>query len=306
MMILAFALPLLLVGLMVTDGDDGADEAEAFEGTPGDDTMTGSTGNELLRGNGGDDLLQGLDGDDTLFGNAGDDALIGDGGDDMLCSGIGDDVVTGSRGEDPIEGQEGNDWVSGDYSNDLVYGNDGEDTVLGGRGLDVLGGGNGNDVLFGGIITGVPLEADQMEDLSNGGSLADILAEDGFGINMRDDLRDDEIYGGVGDDTMFVGGLDNAYGGLGADTFNVMADHTSTMNIANIQDYNAADDNVGVVVNDGDEDMEITVSDDGGDALVMGDGVVLARVMGAAGTLSAASISVLSESSVASMFDPNA
>jgi Ca2+-binding RTX toxin-like protein len=251
-------------------------------------------------------MLQGLDGGDTLFGNAGEDILIGNGGDDMLCSGDGDDVITGNRGSDTIEGQGGDDWVSGDYSNDTIFGNDGEDTVLGGRGEDVVSGNQGNDVLYGGIVTGVPLEAEDAQALAEGGSLADILAANGQEINMRDDMRQDEIYGGGGEDTMFVGGMDNAYGGTGSDTFNIMADHMSMMSSATVQDFEPGSDNIGIVVNDGDEDMEISVSEDGEDAIVMGDGVELARVLGAAGELTAAGISVMSESSVAGLLDPNA
>ena len=161
-------------------------------------------------------------------------------------------------------------------------------------------------MLYGGIVTGLPLDTEAMQELSDGGSLQDILAERGFEINMRDDMRQDEIYGGNGNDTMFIGGLDNAYGGTGADSFNVMADHTGPMSTATIQDYTTGEDNVGIVVNDGDEDMEITVSSDGEDAVVMGDGTVLARVIGAAGELSAADISVMSESSGAGLLDPNA
>lgn len=303
MIMLAFALPLLMAGMLM-GGDD--DLGTTVEGTNGDDSLTGSEDNELLVGNGGDDLLQGLDGADTLFGHEGEDVLIGDGGDDMLCSGMGDDVVTGNRGADFIEGQEGNDWLSGDYSNDTVHGNEGDDTVLGGRGADALTGQNGDDVLFGGIVTGLPLDVEGLQELSEGGSLEEILAERGFEINMRDDLRQDELYGGTGSDTLFIGGADNAHGGLGADTFNIMADHTGLMSAANVHDYNAEVDNVGIVVNDGDEDIEITVSEDGDDALVMGDGAVLARIMGAAGDLTAANISVMSESSVAGMLNPNA
>ncbi len=309
MLIFAIMMPMLMAGMMM-GGSDGDEAGESIEGTGGEDTLTGTEGSELLRGNGGDDLLQGLEGADTLFGNAGEDILVGDGGDDSLCSGDGDDIVTGNRGEDTIEGQGGNDWVSGDYSNDIVYGNEGDDTVLGGRGQDVVSGNNGDDVLFGGIITGVPLDTEELQNLRDGTSLADVLAEDGFEINMRDDMRQDEMYGGNGNDTLFVAGMDNAYGGTGADTFNIMADHTGSMmgmmSTASINDFTPGVDNVGVVVNDGDEDMEITVSDEGEDAVVMGDGAVLARVLGAAGNLSAADISVMSESSITGLLDPNA
>ena len=169
-----------------------------------------------------------------------------------------------------------------------------------------MGGDEGDDVLYGGIVTGLPLEADALQELSEGGSLEEILDERGFEINMRDDMRQDELYGGTGSDTLFIGGMDNAYGGLGGDTFNIMADHPGAMNTANVHDYNGAVDSVGIVVNDGDENIEITVSEEGDDALVMGDGAVLARIMGAAGDLSAANISVMSESSVAGMLNPNA
>nr|WP_246455654.1 hypothetical protein [Sulfitobacter aestuariivivens] len=306
---ISLALPLALVGFVLDDDDDenGNDMPAADqEGTMGDDSMIGTDGDELLRGNGGDDILQGLDGNDTLFGNSGEDVLVGDSGEDMLCSGTGDDFVTGNFGEDTIEGQGGNDWVSGDYSNDLVYGNEGDDTVMGGRGQDVLGGGDGNDVLYGGILAGLPLSTDQLVDLSDGASLADVLAAEGQALNMRDDERQDEVYGGNGDDTLFLGGMDNGYGGFGADTFNIMADHAGPpMNVATIADFNAQQDSIGVVLNNG-ADAEITVADDGEDAVILADGLVIAVVTGGAGTVSADDIAIMNETSAANMLDPHA
>lgn len=306
LLVVSLALPVLLIGWGISevcDDDDGSDGL-SVEGGEGDDFIEGSQRADLLQGNEGDDLIRGRSGNDTVFGQEGEDILEGEDGDDMLCSGEGDDIVTGNRGFDFIEGQEGNDFISGDYNGDIARGDEGEDTVIGGRGGDRVAGGQGSDVLFGGIMNELPLNRDEMEELRDGASLSDILAGEDGRINIRDDRFSDALFGGAGADQLFVGSMDNATGGNGEDTFNVLADQQDN-GPATIHDFAAEDDNVTIIVN-GDTDIEITVEADGEDALVMSDGQVLARVTGAAQTLTAADIAILTEASVVGMFDPNA
>lgn len=306
LLLVSVALPVLLLGWGISEISDDDEDAvgETLEGDDGNDMLDGSQGNDLIRGNGGDDVLQGRAGDDTVLGHAGDDILQGQDGADTLCSGDGDDILTGNRGADFLEGQEGDDFVSGDYSRDLVRGDEGQDTVIGGRGTDVVNGGDGDDVVFGGIVNRLPLDIEEMEALRDGTSLAEILEGENGTINIRDDRFGDTLYGAAGNDQIFIGGLDVATGNNGDDTFNLLADQVGD-GPATITDFNPDDDNVTVIVNR-DLNTEIEVRTDGEDALVVAGGEVLARVTGAAGSLTAADVTVLTEASVVHLFDPNA
>ena len=302
MMILALGLPLLLIGLL----DDG-DSVTETEGTAGSDTIEGGGGDDFIRGFAGNDDLTGGDGFDTIFGQEGDDLLIGNGGNDMLCSGEGDDFVMGNGGNDLIEGQEGDDYVEGDYGNDRVFGNDGADTVLGGRGMDRVNGGADDDVIFGGILRGVPLEDGDFRALSEGASLADILADKDLTIDIREDDRMDVLRGNTGNDILFVGNGDDAAGGQGEDVFHLtLDDDNSDMAPARINDFNRDEDTINIVYDAPLSVDEITVRTDGEDAVIVVNGEPLAVVLGAAGSLSAADISVLTEDAAVGVFEPNA
>jgi len=301
--LVSLLIPVVLVGL-VSGGGDSSDDVTAIDGTAGDDALEGTTDNDFIRGLDGDDILHGRAGDDTLLGFEGDDVLQGEDGDDMLCSGDGDDIVVGNRGNDLIEGQEGNDWVSGDYGSDVVTGNEGDDTVLGGRGGDRVAGNEGDDVIYGGIVAGIPLELDQLAELRDGAPLADLMDANGEGFDLREDTFSDELFGGNGNDQLFLGDLDRATGGAGNDTFNLVANENAD-GPARILDFDPSRDSVTVVVEDVDN-AEVTIETAGEDAIVRINGDVLARVTGAADTFTAADVAILSEASVASMFDPNA
>jgi Ca2+-binding RTX toxin-like protein len=262
---------------------------------------------DFISGLAGDDDLTGGGGADTILGQEGDDVLQGNNGSDMLCSGEGDDFIAGNGGNDLIEGQEGNDFAEGDYGNDRVFGNDGEDTVLGGRGMDLVNGGGGDDVIFGGILRGVPLEEDEFRALADGQTLLDVLQNSDLEIDIREDDRVDILRGNQGNDILFVGNGDNAAGGQGNDTFNLTLDDDNTdMDPAQINDYNDAEDTINIVFDAPLSVDGITIEADGDDAVVVVNGEELAVVRGAAGSLTAADISVLTEDSVVGLFDPNA
>ncbi|WP_162171778.1 calcium-binding protein [Sulfitobacter donghicola] len=298
-MLLGLALPLAALGFAFDGGSDDEDSVELV-GTEADDRFEGELGDDFIDGQAGDDVMNGRAGNDTIFGREGDDVLQGEDGDDMLCSGDGDDVITGNTGQDLLEGQEGNDFVSGDYGWDTVRGNEGEDTVIGGRGGDVLAGNQGDDVLFGGIIEGVPLNLEELTELRDGGSLADING----GIDMRDDSLGNELYGGSGNDQLIIGSGDQATGGTGEDTFNIMSEQNTVM-MATITDFDTAEDAITVIVEDTAEDADITVSEDGGDAVIQMGDTVLARVEGAGGTLQAEDVTLVAQNAIEAMFDPN-
>lgn len=300
-MLLGVALPLVFLAIETGDDDDN-NVSEV--GSEADDTLEGDTGDDFLDGQAGDDILNGGAGDDTIFGRDGDDVLEGEDGDDMLCSGEGDDVVTGNRGNDLLEGQGGDDFVSGDYGSDVVRGDDGNDTVLGGRGTDTVNGGAGDDVVFGGIIEGVPLNLEELELLRDGGSLEELNGD----IDLRDDSIGNVVWGGEGDDDLILGSGDVANGNAGADTYHIMSDQVNAdaVGAATISSFEPDEDSITIIVDDTEDDAEISVTDDGEDAVIRLGDTILARVEGSAGTLTAADISLISERSVAGLFDPNA
>jgi len=294
------AVPLAVLGFTLFDEDE-----EPVERTVGDDDadrIEGDEGRDFIDGQAGNDILNGQAGNDTIFGREGEDVLQGEDGDDMLCSGDGDDIVTGNRGLDMIEGQGGDDWVSGDYGADTVRGDAGEDTVMGGRGSDEVEGGAGDDLLFGGIIEGIPLDLSEMEALRDGESLSVING----GIEMRDDSIGNTLRGGTGDDDLVMGSGDMGVGGNGADTFHIMSEqNTDNAGAATVCDYTAGEDAITLIVDDTSVDADISVTDDGEDAVVrMGDTIV-ARVEGAAGNLAAGDITLIAENTVEGLFDPN-
>lgn len=299
LMLLGLALPLAVLGFAF---DGGSDEDSIEEvGTENADRITGEEGNDFIDGQAGDDVMNGRAGDDTIFGREGEDVLQGEDGNDMLCSGEGDDVVTGNRGNDLIEGQGGEDFISGDYGSDTVRGDDGDDTVLGGRGADIVAGGEGDDLVFGGILEGVPLNLEELTQLRDGESLEDINGR----TDMRDDSLGNTLSGGTGDDNLVLGSGDLANGNAGQDTFHIMSEQVGAGG-ATIADFNATDDAITVIVDDTSVDADVTVSDEGGDAVIrMGD-TILARVSGAAGTIATDDITLIAENTIEAMFDPNA
>ncbi|MBB3993805.1 hypothetical protein GGR95_001436 [Sulfitobacter undariae] len=300
LMLLSLALPLALLGFALDSNDDDHTEAEEIEGGEGDDRLEGNTGDDFIDGNAGDDVMNGRAGNDTIFGRDGEDVLVGEAGDDMLCSGDGDDFVTGNTGQDLIEGQGGDDFLSGDYGWDTVRGDEGNDTVIGGRGGDMVAGGEGDDVVFGGIIENLPLNLTELTELRDGGELTDING----GIDMRDDSVGNRVWGGAGDDDLILGSGDIANGHEGSDTYHIMSEQVGDVAPV-IASFVPSDDAITVIVDDIDEDADISVSDDGDDAVIrMGD-TVLARVAGGAGTLTAADISLIAENTIEQMFEPN-
>lgn len=299
LMLLAIALPVAVFGL----GFGGSDDDDPVEviGTEEADRLEGGVGSDFIDGLADDDVMNGRAGNDTIFGREGDDVLQGEDGDDMLCSGEGNDIVTGNLGHDLIEGQEGDDFVSGDYGWDTVRGDDGNDTVVGGRGGDIVEGGEGDDLIFGGIIEGLPLSLDEMVDLRDGESLSDLNR----GIDMRDDSIGNTLVGGTGDDDLIVGSFDTATGGVGSDTFHVMSEQTSATAGANIADFNATDDAITIIVDDTEADYELSVTDEGNDAVIRLGDVVLATIQNQAGAVSLEDITLIAENTVEGLFDPN-
>ncbi|MBL4680529.1 MAG: hypothetical protein JKY88_07380, partial [Pseudomonadales bacterium] len=196
----------------------GTDESES------ESKFISSIKGDNLYGRGGNDTISGGSGDDYIEGNTGADTLNGDDDDDTLVGGQGDDTLNGGDNNDTLYGDFQDTTVDlALHGDDTLFGNDGNDTLIGGAGDDTLDGGRGKDILYGGStsITGDPLftgtntliggigsdilfGADG-DDTLYGGELD--LTGGGAGVHIDDNTRDD-LQGGVGLDTYYVGNRD--------------------------------------------------------------------------------------------------
>ena len=187
----------------------GGHSADRLFGQDGSDRLYGGTGADRLDGgrDSSADTLFGQQGNDRLIGRGGSDVLRGDVGDDTLIGGFGTDTLVGGQGEDRLFGVFGPDEVFAGTGNDLAYGQGGSDRMYGQGGADRLDAGGGNDTVRGG--TG--------DDTVIGRGGSDVLLGGG---NGAPDNGDDRLYGGQGNDDLFLsGGRDTLYGGPGADDF---------------------------------------------------------------------------------------
>ncbi|MBY5932318.1 calcium-binding protein [Tateyamaria omphalii] len=297
MLFLLSLFPALLTSGLVTDDD--VDEQTSFAEDEDGKLLIGTIGDDAITGGEGDDDIIGLLGNDTLDGGpGGNDVIQGLNGDDLLIGGEGNDAMQGRGDNDTVQGFSGDDWVDGNDGDDLVRGGGGSDVVIGGKGEDTVDGRSGDDVIVGGEFNADPLTTDELGILRDGGTINDIFTEETPPFaELRDDGAADQIFGGRGSDFMILGSGDVAAGGSEVDAFAVIADAAdSELGPATISDFNSPDGESLALYFRADETVNedaITVTDDGDDALVGYDGEVLARVTGAAGTLSAADIEIL-------------
>ncbi|WP_299653764.1 calcium-binding protein [uncultured Tateyamaria sp.] len=291
MLFLLSLFPAMMIGPL-------ADEDEQNSSEEDDQVLIGTTGPDSITGNEGDDDIIGLLGDDTLSGEAGDDVLQGLNGNDWLIGGEGNDAMQGRGDNDTLQGFSGDDWVDGNDGTDLVRAGGGDDVAIGGLGEDTVDGRSGDDVVIGGELNADPLTNAELGVLRDGGTLDDIFTEETNPIaDIRDDGAADQLFGSGGSDLLIMGAGDVAEGGRELDDFAVIA-HAAEGDLgpATITDFNNPEGETIALYFRADETVDedaITVTDDGEDALVSYEGEVLARVTGAAGTLTADDIGIL-------------
>ena len=288
MLLLLTLFPLALIGAAIAIADDDDDtpqqsDDQQVEGTSADDVITTATG---------DDIVTGGPGDDTLDGAQGSDIIIGDGGLDQIRGGDGNDLLLGRGGGDVVEGNAGDDWVEGDGGDDTVTGGRGADTVIGSEGADLIIGGNDDDVLIDGVVPGTPLDTATLELLRGGTSLLDIVGTDP--LSLTDDLDADTLNGNDGADVLIFGKGDIASGEGGVDDFAMVTDGAaSALDTARILDFEPTTETFALIVPADTAVMPtVTVQTQGLDAIVSVDGAELATIVGAAGQIDAADISI--------------
>ncbi|WP_420013785.1 calcium-binding protein [Tateyamaria sp.] len=253
---------------------------------------TGASDEDTLTGGDGDDIILGLLGGDLMSGGAGDDVMQGGGGEDVMLGEAGNDLMQGRGQDDTVQGFSGSDWVDGNDGNDLVRGGSGDDVVIGGEGEDAIFGRNDDDILIGGEFAATPFTTEQLAQIRDGANLEDLLPASN---QIVDDGDADTLDGGNGNDFLLFGAGDSATGGAGTDSFAVFGELAEDgSDAATIEDYKPGTDAVLVYFQTAEaaEDADITVADDGDDAVVSVDGEAIARVVAAVGNLSADDVEI--------------
>ena len=249
--------------------------ATRMDGTSGGETLVGKSGNDLIFGNAGDDIIDGGEGDDQLFGGLGDDVYRVASGDDEITVGGGDDqlilsgqlkaaTVTGSdlEFEANFGGEDYSATVLGHTSETLKsvgFDYDGDGTVDQEFALtDSLdGSANADDTLIVGTSSGEAL---------SGGAASDVLLGNAGADTLFGGAGDDQLYGGAGNDAYLTSlGDDTIHVGGGDDTLKVTGSMTE-VSLKDTDGEGVANDLV-FQINDGTNDLTVTVSDHVGDPL---------------------------------------
>ena len=298
--IIALALPGLLIAysLGALIEDNSTDRSDDFTGTEGDDTIEAGNGEDLLDGLAGDDILLGGSGDDGISGGDGDDIILGQQDEDVLRGDAGNDYIQGGVGEDRLDGGAGNDWLQGLNGEDEILGMGGDDILIGGNQSDTLDGGAGNDLLVGGIALGNSIQLETLVDIRDGASVADALGvADEDVIRLRDDNEADTLLGGEGNDVLALGAADTGTGGAGNDIFGVL-ENSRTAGPALVTDYDPNEDQLVILVDDINTTLNLSVEDDNGDALILLNQKILARVSGGTGQFVLADLNIVAQTAI--------
>jgi Ca2+-binding RTX toxin-like protein len=217
--------------IFANEGNDtvrGNSGNDSLYGWTGNDLLNGGNGNDVLYGEAGNDVLNGGNGNDSLYDEEGRNTLNGGNGDDRITSGDSDDMMYGGANNDFMVNYGGSDMMYGNGGNDNLYdrlmsANDGAVSMDGGTGADVLiasgtlvsdgahvqdtlSGGDGNDLIINTRVTGA-LSTDR-KILLSGGNGNDIITSAPFHGFLQ--TQQAEIYGGAGNDTITVNGVNGA------------------------------------------------------------------------------------------------
>lgn len=150
-----------------------------------------------------------------------------------------------TTGLSKLFGGEGNDTLNGSTHNDLIEGNGGDDKLLGhagndhlvgfDAGRDTLYGNEGDDTLHGYMVQHQP------------GNLSYVV----------EDHQSDHLYGGLGNDKLYLASDDVGAGGAGKDEFHVSWD-VERGHPAQITDYNPRQDKIYVEFTSNHADADMT------------------------------------------------
>ncbi len=178
------------------------------EGTSGPDTLTGTSGADVIVGLGDHDTIDGLDGDDVICGGPGVDTInAGDGADEVWGGGDGfnhgleGDSIMGGAGDDLLHG--GNDPAETggvDKHEDIVVYAEAPQGIRITLGVATVTG-DGTDTIDGfySVI------GSEHADVITAGAETDVVRALGGNDRVTVDSAEGEVFGGAGDDTMWLG-----------------------------------------------------------------------------------------------------
>ena len=213
-------------------GPDGADRLYRINALQFDDqtvsvvvtglNVGGTTGPDNLTGTEGPDTVIGAAASDTINGVVGADLLYGNEGGDFIQGGLGADTLYGGEGDDTLAGQEYSvnhyvPSVAEPGARDVLYGEAGDDRIFV-QGSAYIDGGSGNDLIYqwnGNIASS---ENWPGFDIHDPVYLTDIGYISGYAFLFpSSDGGLPEIYGGSGDDAIFVAEAMSIDAGAGND-----------------------------------------------------------------------------------------
>ncbi len=183
---------------------------------------------ENVIGSAYDDMITGTDSvqyGNSLWGLAGMDRLYGGEGADMLYGGAGDDILNGGDEDDTLEGGAGADELTGGLGDDTAsYTSSAAGVVVRLHSGQAMGGDAEGDTWGDMVTVTYEVDAEDPEDpkVEMSETVPDIIHLMGSGMNdvLAGDSRNNDIWGGGGDDRIFGGpggGNDKLYGGDGND-----------------------------------------------------------------------------------------
>ena len=204
----------------------------------------------------------------------GHDVIHGFDGDDSIVGGLGDDTLYGGDGSDTVKGMAGNDVLHGGDGDDDLFGGDDDDVLHGSQGADSFDGGTGNDTIdfsYSTYDADVDLATGQVV-FSTGHTERLVSIENVVGTRGDNAITGSDtantLNGGNGNDTLTGGaGNDILFGAAGADTFVFNTDDGADT----IEDFEDEVDTIRFGIS-GLTFADLTIADDGDDALITYDG----------------------------------
>ncbi|TNC70946.1 beta strand repeat-containing protein [Rubellimicrobium roseum] len=251
----------------------GANDAavDTINGGEGNDTFTlgGGSGADIITGGNGTDtveaigtlnsltkktvfdfaLLAGMSGIEVLHSTSSSAVLQGTDNGNSIGSTTTNGVTTFGyeiTNFATIDGGKGDDTISGSLDGEDIAGGEGNDVLLGRGNRDTIDGGVGNDIIHGDFATGTVIDVAGNDVLDGGDGADQIYGEDGTDeLNGgADDGAADSLYGGAGDDTIWLssaGGSDVVRGGDGYDVIKTtgtvfLASNLSSMLVSGVEE----------------------------------------------------------------------
>jgi Ca2+-binding RTX toxin-like protein len=164
------------------------------------------------------DYIPGIgDSDENSVAHGEDDIVNGESGDDFIHGMIGQDILYGDSEDDDIFGEAGNDWISGGTGDDGILGDDG--LIFTSRNVEQ---GNAKDTEFSEPLYGIAKVDEVNKEITTPGDIQQSIINAADLLKKSVDLTPftlggyDIIYGGLGNDFLHGGALDDAISGAEA------------------------------------------------------------------------------------------